>query len=102
MAFLGLWVRMKTAYYDNAADFMKIWLYVEGPEKILSWANTKDQTIDWEWKYAHICHSCLAIFNDQKVRKVVKEHYLEKVDEILLKYSFMVRSGNTVSPDLIQ
>jgi hypothetical protein len=38
-------------------DFMKIWLYTEGPEKILAWAASKDPSIQWENRYAHVCHA---------------------------------------------
>jgi hypothetical protein len=42
---------------DAAAgdDFLKRWIRVEGPEKILAWASTIDPSIDWEDMYAHRC-----------------------------------------------
>jgi hypothetical protein len=81
-------------YKEAATDFMKIWLFVEGPEKILAWAGIKDPEIRWENKYAHHCHACLALYKDDKVRKVLRKYYYEKVEEVLLKYSTMIRAGN--------
>ena len=81
-------------YKKAAMDFMKIWLFVEGPEKILAWAAIKDPEIRWENKYAHHCHACLALYKDDKVRNVLRKYYYEKVEEVLLKYSMMIRAGN--------
>jgi len=72
------------------SDFMKIWLAVDGPERILAWAATKDESIEWENRYAHHCHACLALYSDEKVRDVIREHYMERVDDVLLRYSTMV------------
>jgi organic radical activating enzyme len=67
-------------------DFMKIWLSVDGPERILAWAASKDPTIDWENKYAHRCHACLALHKDPKVKKVIRESYHERLDDVLLRH----------------
>jgi len=67
-------------------DFMKIWLSVDGPERILAWAASKDPTIDWENKYAHRCHACLALHKDAKVCKVIREHYQERLGDVLLRH----------------
>jgi molybdenum cofactor biosynthesis enzyme MoaA len=67
-------------------DFMKIWLHVEGPERILAWAAGKDSRIEWEGRYAHHCHACLALFDDPVVRDVIRTHYRERVDDVLIRY----------------
>ena len=76
---------------DAGKDFIKIWLFVEGPERILAWAASKNPNIEWEGRYAHHCHACLAIFQNQLVRDTIKSHYHEKVDEVLFKYSVMLK-----------
>jgi hypothetical protein len=43
---------------------MKIWLFVDGPERILAWAAGKDPRIEWENRYAHHYHACLTLFDD--------------------------------------
>ena len=93
-------ISLREIYRQGATEFMKIWLFVEGPERILAWAVSKDPTIDWEGKYAHHCHACLALFEDGKVRDVIQNHYAEKVQEVLLRYSLLVRSGPVESPEL--
>ena len=89
---------MGAAYEKAATDFMNIWLSVEGPEKILAWAAGKDPAIEWENRYAHHCHACLKVFSDDRVRSVIKAHYREKVDEVLLKYNLLTRSRRVSAP----
>jgi hypothetical protein len=72
-------------------DFIKIWLFVDGPEKIIAWAASKNPEIDWENHYAHHCHACLAVFDDPKVRTTIKRYYGERVDDVLLRYSMTLR-----------
>jgi hypothetical protein len=85
-------VSVRDAYLKASKDFMKIWLRVEGPEKILAWAASKDPTIQWEGKYAHHCHACLALFSDEKVRNIIRERYKEKVEEVIMLYSSMIEA----------
>jgi len=72
-------------------DFMKVWLFVDGPERILAWAATKDSRIEWEDRYAHHCHSCLALFDDPLVRESIKAHYRERIDDVLTRYVAILR-----------
>lgn len=64
-------------------DFLKRWIRVEGPEKILAWAAKHDQTIDWENMYAHKCQACIRIYKDKKVRDVIREHHTETIADVL-------------------
>jgi hypothetical protein len=72
-------------------DFMKIWLFVDGPERILAWAGSKNPQIEWEGRYAHYCHACLALFQDPMVRRTIAEHYRERVEDVLMRYSVLLR-----------
>jgi hypothetical protein len=82
---------------SSGHDFMKIWLFVDGPERILAWAASKNAAIDWENKYSHHCHVCLSLFDDELVRETIREHYLERVDDVLLRYSLLLHSQLTNS-----
>lgn len=81
-------------------DFMKIWLYVDGPERILAWAAQKDGRIEWENRYAHHCHACLAVFADPLVREVIRTHYRERVDDVLTRFVVRFRSQQAARHDL--
>jgi hypothetical protein len=76
---------------EAGRDFIKIWLFVDGPERILAWAASKNRSIEWEYRYAHHCHACLALFNDPQVRETIMEHYRERIDDVLLRYNVHLR-----------
>ena len=76
----------------GSRDFMKIWLHIDGPERILAWAATKEPAIEWEDRYAHHCHSCLALFRDPLVRETIRNHHRERVDDVLARYVTRLRA----------
>jgi organic radical activating enzyme len=65
-------------------DFLKRWIRVEGPERILAWAANHDPSIEWEDMYAHRCQACLRIYKDGKVREVIRKHHTEKMADVFL------------------
>lgn len=80
--------------YDAAVrDFLKVWLFVEGPEHILAWAASIDPSIEWENKYNHHCDACRAMYQDQKVRRVIRDNYRQKQADILLRFSLLNAYG---------
>ncbi len=73
---------LNRALEAGSQDFLKIWLYVDGPERILAWAADKDSRIQWENRYSHHCHGCLALFDDPLVRDVIRTRYRERVEDV--------------------
>jgi organic radical activating enzyme len=68
---------------EAADDFLKRWIRVEGPERILAWAAEIDESIRWEDRYAHRCEACLRIYQDQGVRRVlIREHHRRVADVV--------------------
>lgn len=84
---------------EAGTDFMKIWLFVDGPERILAWAAEKDPRIEWENRYAHHCHACLGLFSDPLVREAVRANYRERVDDVLARYAVKLRSEEATGHD---
>lgn len=76
-------VSLKEAEQVARNDFLKRWIRIEGPEKILAWATTHDDSIEWSGQYAHRCQACMRIYKGRKVRRVVKEHHREKMADVL-------------------
>lgn len=74
---------IEEADHAGADDFLKRWIRAEGPERILAWAATHDDSIDWENRYAHRCQACLRIYGDRKVRRVIKSNYSEKFADVV-------------------
>lgn len=73
---------LEEAIDEAESDFIKIWLHIEGPERILEWASEIDPSIEWENMYAHHCQACLRIFDDPKIQKVIKENYRMKASQV--------------------
>lgn len=84
---------------EASAEFMKIWLFVDGPERILAWAAGKDEGIEWENRYAHHCHACLALFKDPKVRQVIRSHHHERIEDVLMRYVAKLRIDQATTHD---
>ncbi|MCI0534724.1 MAG: radical SAM protein [Verrucomicrobiales bacterium] len=82
--------RMADLIESTRYDFLKMWLLVDAPEKILAWAASKDPDIQWENKYAHICDACRAIYSDPRVMGVITKYYEEKYDEVLFRYALFM------------
>ena len=74
-----------------AADFLKRWIRVEGPERILAWAAACDPEIEWEDMYAHRCQACIRLYKDPKVRRVIAERYQEKIADVLFAEWLLTR-----------
>lgn len=74
---------LAAAVKDGEEDLLKRWIRAEGPERILAWAAEHDPAIEWEGMYAHRCQACLRLYQDPAVRSVVREHYQEKVPDVL-------------------
>ncbi len=64
-------------------DFLKRWIRVEGPERIVAWAASYDADIKWEDMYAHRCQACIRLYKDPKIREIIREHYQEKIADVL-------------------
>jgi hypothetical protein len=71
------------AIRDGETDLLKRWIRMEGPEKILAWAASKDSSIEWEGQYAHRCQACLRLYKDDAVRAVIREHHMEKMPDVI-------------------
>lgn len=78
---------------NSKNDFLKLWLMIEGPYHILKWASEKDQKIKWEGKYVHLCDACRLIYSDSRIRKAINQHYKEKVEDILFRFTMFDRFG---------
>jgi Radical SAM superfamily/4Fe-4S single cluster domain len=66
-------------------DFLKRWIKIEGPERIVAWAAEKDPSIEWEHRFAHRCQACKKLYSDPKVRAAIVEHHEEKVADVLFE-----------------
>ena len=84
---------LKEMYYNNFNDFMKIWLKVDGPEKILYYAYQKNKNLEKYIKsIVHPCQACAIIYKNPEVRETLNNHYKEIVTSTIIKYENMKNS----------
>ncbi|MBI4350248.1 MAG: radical SAM protein [Elusimicrobia bacterium] len=75
---------LKKLYEEQANDFLKLWLRVEGPQGIID--NISDDPLNHKFK--HPCEACLALFSSDKIREKLIENYTSRVPDIMFKYKF--------------
>ena len=92
---------MNSLYARHVHDILKIWLAIEGPDRILAWAATKDRSIEWENRYSHLCDSCRAVYSDERVTAAIHTYGHEKFDELMSAFAARSIQGpvqSTVAP----
>lgn len=72
-------------YNKQKEDFMKQWLYVDGPVKILKKAKEWDSSIE-DKTFVHYCQTCAYIFNTPKVQKAIKDNYYKIIDDVQQRF----------------
>jgi hypothetical protein len=80
---------LRELYDAQMSDFIKIWLRVDGPEKILHFAASKDPGVAFPDDAMHPCQVCARLFLDRRVKEALKRHYLEKVPDVMFRYTMM-------------
>ncbi len=74
-----------TMYENQLADFLKIWISVDGPKKILQFAAEKDSSISVPIS-AHPCEACALLYKRPEIQKVLLDHYEEKVADVFTRF----------------
>jgi MoaA/NifB/PqqE/SkfB family radical SAM enzyme len=74
-------------------DFMKLWLLIEGPERILNWALEKDPSIQPGGPYHHHCDVCRAIYSHPAIRQILQDGYQEKIPDVTFRFALLDRAG---------
>jgi hypothetical protein len=78
-------------YNSQFNDFMKIWLYVDGPTNILKFIYKK-RNIEYGTIVGHTCEICAEIFRDTENVLILKNNYKEVVFNVLFKYSLNLKT----------
>jgi len=78
-------------YNNQFNDFMKIWLYVDGPYSILKYIHKKRGILVDSYPL-HNCEVCAEIFKDRANIEYVRHHKNEIIPKVMLKYSFINKS----------
>ena len=81
---------LKDLYEYQFDDFVKIWLFTEGPLQILNFCLEHRNKPKFSGNL-HMCQICAMIFNDPDNVKILKEHYSERVQKVYFEYSLLKR-----------
>lgn len=82
---------IKTMWESQFNDFVKIWLFAEGPKKILDFVKTIDPKINIRTKSMHICEICQAILTNEQVLKIIRDNYKRVLSRVLLEYTTQLK-----------
>lgn len=84
-------------YNKQAEDFLKVWLYVDGPKKILDYVKKWNPKLKIP-QFVHICQACAYIYQNVEVQKVIRDNFKQCYSEILERFTAkqtLIESRNT-------
>ena len=83
---------VKELYEHQFKDFLKIWLFTEGPQKILDFIYKIDPTQKIDTTGWHICQICAEIFRSEEKLKIIQKNYRKVFSKVILDYSFQQKN----------
>lgn len=79
---------IKEIYETSFKDVLKIWLYIEGPAKILKYIKQRKNE-KFSFCASHICDICRTLFMDNENITFLKKDYENYISNLILKYSIL-------------
>jgi len=76
---------IKELYFNQFEDFLKIWIYVDGPERIIRFAQKHNQSIRVD-NTVHPCQACATLYLRPEIRKTLKDNYQEVIDDVMRRF----------------
>lgn len=83
-----------TMLNNQKQDFLKIWLFVEGPIKILEQVKQWDSNIQIP-RFYHVCQACAYMYQNSSIKKCILENYQKRYNEILERFNAKMELANT-------
>jgi organic radical activating enzyme len=80
---------LKFLYEHQFHDFLKIWLFTEGPGNVLNFCRKKLNLSQLDITKWHICQICVEIFRDEQNILILQQHYGEVFQSVMLKYTLL-------------
>lgn len=81
-----------TLYDRQFQDFLKIWLFVEGPYHILSYVEAQMKIeIPELYVLSHMCFYCAVLFTNNNYLSAVRKCYKTKYESVMLKFYLLMR-----------
>lgn len=87
---------IKKLWESQFDDFVKLWLYAEGPHKILEFVQKEDPSVKIESSTIHICALCLQILSDSHILQIIRENYTKIAPRVMLEYTIQSQTKNKI------
>ncbi|QSQ15718.1 radical SAM protein [Myxococcus landrumensis] len=87
-------------------DFLKRWIWLDGPEAIMAFVHKMDPAVPLPSRNVHPCETCAQFYLNPRAREVVRQHWREVRDDVLLRYElklqFMQERGGQLPAEALQ
>ncbi|MEI6781333.1 MAG: radical SAM protein [Verrucomicrobiota bacterium] len=67
-------------------DFVKIWIYLQGPDAVLRYARQLDPSISIPRQQAHTCEVCRYVYGNPRIREAVMRQPPENMRDLITQY----------------
>jgi hypothetical protein len=67
-------------------DFLKIWMHVDGPERILEFVRSYDPSYELPLDSVHPCTTCLHLYKDPHALEIIARHYKVVEDDVIERW----------------
>jgi hypothetical protein len=86
---------IKELYENQFNDFLKIWLFTEGPHKIMDYLTSNNSWLSYDLNNKdHMCLVCATILNNDQYLSKIKSDLTNISSNILLKYFLTLKSNH--------
>ena len=83
------------AIYEHAfEDFLKIWIYSDGPHAVLKFVHEKTGQKSFNWHTSHNCDICRVIFTDKKIIPCIRENFYDAAHFPMMTYNCLAEKEN--------
>ncbi len=83
-----------TLYSKNLKNFLRIWLFVDGPYKILLFIQSKiNKKIPELYLFSHNCFYCACIYTNPNYYSILESYYREVVASVLFRYNCLIETN---------
>ncbi|EMF0060915.1 hypothetical protein PFZ79_002803 [Enterococcus hirae] len=62
-------------YSSQFKDFLKIWIWIDGPEKILKQVLIWEPELKINLYVVHPCQACAYIYKNEKIQKIIQQYF---------------------------
>lgn len=73
-------------YEQGLNDFLKIWIHLDGPEKIVTQIMGEGEHSDAVNSHVHICQSCVYMYQNPEIRDALRKSYSEHFQDVMTRF----------------